>query len=93
MKIASPSTWISVTDRLPEVGQVFVSYERLAWGEGYQFLSREEDRSGRPTYKTMELGNDPFSFTHWLPLPEAPEDPLSAILREECDRRDTDIPK
>lgn len=55
---AEPVKWIPVTERLPENGELV-----LAWSESLRDL-------GMGVLEEFE----PTQVTHWMPLPEPPED-------------------
>lgn len=56
-----PSDWVSVDDRLPDVGDLVVYADRIAWG--YQYGIRRISRDDRVFRKER-------SFYFWMPLPE-----------------------
>jgi len=76
-KAAAPQ-WISVKDRLPEIGQAVNCYGRAAYESGSsvipawyihkwnQWQSCEGDGCGGGGYL--------FDVTHWMPLPEPPKE-------------------
>ena len=53
--------WVSVDDRLPDVGDLVVYADRIAWG--YQYGIRRISRDDRVFRKER-------SFSFWMPLPE-----------------------
>lgn len=57
--------WISVEDRLPEVGGVY--FARLGYGI-YKILAYEDNGWFTDDY------NGPLNVTHWMYLPEQPKD-------------------
>ena len=63
--------WISVTERLPNP-----SYAVLVFAEGrvtYGYL-RDPTYLGPRAAKWFVSGHPANSVTHWMPLPEPPED-------------------
>ena len=59
------SKWIPVTERLPEPGEYVLAWE---W-QGFCVVDRYIDiGDGR-----WGLSNDGAIYTHWMPLPSAPE--------------------
>ena len=80
------SPWISVKDKLPEDGQIIVSYiTQTISGGGEKNVEHKmvvERYKGRFTCDRMEqqrMGGYMFDIvvktTHWLPMPELPEEP------------------
>lgn len=78
------SPWISVKDKLPEDGQIIVSYiTQTISGGGEKNVEHQmvvERYKGRFTCDRMEqqrMGGYMFDIvvktTHWLPMPELPE--------------------
>ena len=59
--IAPQDEWVSVDDRLPDVGDLVVYADRIAWG--YQYGIRRISRDDRVFRKER-------SFYFWMPLPE-----------------------
>ena len=53
--------WVSVDDRLPDVGDLVVYADRIAWG--YQYGIRRISKDDRVLRKER-------SFYFWMPLPE-----------------------
>lgn len=70
-----PTKWISVTERLPEVGKKVLV---LAYGNDV-FTARLTNRveNNNPVFECnksfLEIAK-PGRITHWMPLPEAPKD-------------------
>ena len=61
----TPPGWVSVYDRLPDVGDLVVYADRIAWG--YQYGIRRISRDDRVFRKER-------SFSFWMPLPEPPKE-------------------
>ena len=67
------ATWISVDERLPDDDSVVLV---TAWqygkpgGERFTMIAR---RAGS-VFLNEESGDDLYTPTHWMPLPEAPDD-------------------
>ncbi|MGI9569505.1 MAG: DUF551 domain-containing protein [Desulfobulbia bacterium] len=59
------SEWISVEDRLPESEGMYLCYSE----NGIQQVVYSAARYERYSEHFM-----PFNITHWMPLPEPPED-------------------
>lgn len=66
--------WVSVKDRLPEISKnVLLCYELICFDRKYPdiFIGYLKDN------KIWRIGKEDFIFesiTHWMPLPEPPED-------------------
>nr|DAW54023.1 MAG TPA: Protein of unknown function (DUF551) [Caudoviricetes sp.] len=61
--------WISVTERLPEVGRRVLATSGVFVGEAFRAQSGEWARIYGPWNDFLER-----SVTHWMPLPEGPEE-------------------
>lgn len=59
--ITPQDEWVSVDDRLPDVGDLVVYADRIAWG--YQYGIRRISKDDRVLRKER-------SFYFWMPLPE-----------------------
>ena len=69
------SEWISVKDRLPEVGQ----YVQLG-NENHYFVDRGKLSSAGNWLIFRSATNAPLDrFTHWMPLPEPPEKDVGLV--------------
>jgi hypothetical protein len=81
--------WISVKDRLPEPYDwvlVFaktagtnepspMTLARLTFGETiWEFLHEYSDTSGAGVYQDIEWPVERKEITHWMPLPESPNE-------------------
>ena len=61
--------WIPVTERLPEVGRRVLATSGVFVGEAFRAQSGEWARIYGPWNDFLER-----SVTHWMPLPEGPEE-------------------
>lgn len=78
--LTPPNEWISVEEKLPEsiVNKVLVYCEN-----GYIGYGHYEKYQGEETWYNLESGEpfsswnwqncSPYKVTHWMPLPEAPD--------------------
>ena len=57
--------WISVEDRLPEKSDYFIVYKN----DGRMAVARFQSRG-----KRTHWGKGNCKITHWMPLPEPPEE-------------------
>lgn len=63
--------WISVVDRLPKPGERVIATDGVSAGEAYMGVSGELQRLDLPLRWLTLTGRD---ATHWMPLPEVPEE-------------------
>ena len=73
----TPTDWISVKDRLPEINQQFIAFvENKEVCNCCRYQNRSSDNS--PTFyastKTGLLICGLESISHWMPLPEPPKE-------------------
>ena len=61
--------WISVNDRLPDVGERCITVE--VYNDGYQGAAMEAVRYQGKKFNRFGMECSP---THWMPLPEPPSD-------------------
>lgn len=61
--------WISVKDKLPEDDKLVLVYLTSNY---FDLLKREKDCLWHDSYGALECSD--ASITHWMPLPEPPED-------------------
>lgn len=75
--------WISVKDRLPEIGSSFLATDRKEMHTAHWCNDTEEWYSGGwescnycggRSKVSLEKDRYSFIFTHWMPLPEPPKD-------------------
>jgi hypothetical protein len=66
--------WISVKERLPEIGQIVVVFKRTQWGTFRGAGKYCKNLNGIPSVDVT--GGDDFLcvFSHWMPFPDAPGD-------------------
>lgn len=76
------SNWISVDERLPEVGQSCLFYRPLARNSHDEPIAIKRFTGGNSHCwdSTVPSGSEPYNptdgachVTHWMPLPEPPE--------------------
>jgi len=63
------SNWISVEDRLPEVGTMVLAWSKT--NDDYEFAWIEKDGSWDLAHSGWA---SPASITHWMSLPEPPKE-------------------
>ena len=61
------SKWISVKDRLPDFGQFVLTYSQMEAGHWVWLY-------GAVQYNGYFVHTNPDSITHWMPLPEPPQE-------------------
>lgn len=74
--------WISANERLPEDGARVLVIVECVMSDGEteklvtvgEYESREEDLWLYYPYKDRGKYENPLGVTHWMPLPEPPED-------------------
>lgn len=68
--------WISVEERLPEIGQkvlVVGRYKKAVYTGTYNGGQKMKHKKENP-YKIITGGNGWRTFTYWMPLPEPPKE-------------------
>lgn len=65
------SNWISVKDRLPEIGKLVLTLDR--WGHIHD-RALYRFNSGFMCFQPDGLIPDRHGVTHWMPLPKPPEE-------------------
>jgi hypothetical protein len=58
--------WISVKDRLPEIGETVIVHGGIAYRIEDEWISQTGFANGRPIM---------WPVTHWMPMPEPPQEP------------------
>lgn len=72
-------TWIPVTERLPEIMHTVIVSGRMKYEwetDFFRFVDVATYTEGEffETFNDWYEGQDEFEITHWMPLPEPPED-------------------
>lgn len=87
----APSEWISVADRLPEVGQRVMVFTPIArFGESMFFDTWDEQHECPVSFSSISVPigdgwneHDFEEITHWMPLPAHPvADPYAGIASD-----------
>ena len=63
--------WISVKERLPEIGQIVVVFKRTPWGTFRGAGKYCKNLHGIPS---VDVTGGFRVFSHWMPFPDAPGD-------------------
>jgi hypothetical protein len=69
--------WVSVTERLPEIGTMVLACKPGRWQQPYELVTYDEKAHEHRT-RTRDDGqwwNDGRQITHWKPLSAPPEAP------------------
>ena len=75
----SKPRWIPVTERLPEIMHTVIVSGRMKYEWETDFfrfvdVATYTEREFFETFNDWYEGQDEFEITHWMPLPEPPED-------------------
>jgi len=70
---AQESGWISVKDRLPEVGGWYLCFKESAFVPGLRIDVHRWSET-REEWSGSEVGSRIVGVTHWMPLPEPPKE-------------------
>ena len=68
---ARGTKWISVKDRLPEIGTVVLGYAKQNPFSAYEMMRVRNLGNGFEMIRYHEYAS---SITHWMPLPEPPKE-------------------
>ena len=69
------SKWISVNDRLPEVGAWYLVIDDFLAGKGKQTMGFLDLAGNTAIWLPLDERDDDYGMavTHWMPLPEPPQ--------------------
>ena len=78
--------WIPVSERLPEVEEYACSVSVLVFRNGYTVAEAWYDFEEENWHKSNAIGMLIDGVTHWMPLPEPPDDYVGDSDHEHDDR-------